>query len=238
MAKRYLSLPIRSGNYKISEGWVYSKKENEIHGKINHFAIDFTLPRGDKVFAAASGWAIASYYRFLIVDSETKKLLIFKDRPLGFGLGFFVQIYHTEVDRYTQYGHLENVSPRIPFARPRRMRDGRLIPIGHKVSPDRYPAYRKTIWVEKGEVIGFIGDSGLTWGYDDYPQRPDPLKFPSWDETHLHFEEFARDKTGRKIGQRDPYDVRKTYQFYSWPGHMRTLGPNLLWEKVEQGLPK
>ena len=69
-------------------------------------------------------------------------------------------------------------------------------------------------WIKKGDLIGYAGDSGLTWGYKDYPKRPDIKKYPSWDEVHLHFQEFARDKNGNKIEPRDPFNIYNTYQKY------------------------
>lgn len=230
--KPYLSLPIATPiatqDYQITEGWLYSEEESAIHGVKKHRGVDYTVPRGTPVLAAASGWTMASYTRTHLIDPQTQKPRIYKGKPVGYSYGNFVQIYHPQVDRYTQYGHLDSINPKIPFTKPRLLKDGRLWPYGHKIDPQKYPEYKRAVWIERGEVIGYVGDTGLSWGYQDYPTRPDPDKFPSWDEPHLHFEEFSRDKQKRKI-QKDPYDLYQQASEYPYPGNNKSFGPNHLW---------
>lgn len=227
MAKRYLSFPVK-GKYRITEGWNYSKQEKKIHGLTFHGGVDFAQPRNSPVYAAASGWAIASYSSNPFYDEKTGKPRRYRGKIIGMGLGNFVQIYHPDVRRFTQYGHLGKIIERIPFAKPRKLADGRLIPVGHKIRPADISKYRKAVWVERGEVIGYIGDSGLTLGYQDYPERPNPKKYPSWDETHLHFEEFVRNSRGPKQ-RRDPYDIYASSECYPWPGNKKAAGKEQLW---------
>lgn len=227
MTGKYLSLPIR-GNYKITEGWFYSEQEKKIHGLSFHGGVDFAQSRGSKVLAAADGWAIASYSSNPFYDERTGELRRHRGKIVGMSLGNFVQIYHPNVKRFTQYGHLQQISEKIPFAKPRLLDDGRLIPIGHKLKPGDYRKYSKAVWVKRGEVIGHVGDSGLTWGYKDYPERPDPKMHPSWDETHLHFEEFIRNAHGAKR-RRDPFDVYGSFIDYPWPGHKGRVGDDQIW---------
>lgn len=229
MSKRYLSLPVR-GKYKITEGWLYSEQEKKIHGLEFHGGVDFAQPRNSPVYAAASGWAIASYSSNPFHDQKTGKSRRYRGKIVGMGLGNFVQIYHPDAKRFTQYGHLGKVTENIPFTKPRKLKDGRLIPVGHKVKPRDLKSYLKAVWVKRGEVIGYVGDSGLTLGYKDYPERPNPKKYPSWDETHLHFEEFVRNSRGLKQ-RHDPFDVYSSYEKYSWPGHKKFVGKNQLWIK-------
>jgi hypothetical protein len=224
MSMRYLSCPVR-GKHCITEGWDYSEQENKIHGLSFHGGIDFSQPRNSPVYAAASGWAIASYSSNPFFDVKTGKPRRYRGKVVGMGLGNFVQIYHPVAKRCTQYGHLGKVADGIPFAKPRKLDDGRLIPVGHKIKPADFKRYPKAFWVKRGEIIGYIGDSGLTLGYKDYPARPDPNKYPSWDETHLHFEEFIRNSRGLKQ-RRDPFDIYATSDKYPWSGHKRYSGKN------------
>lgn len=237
MSKQYLSLPVKRRDYQITEGWIYTNEEREIHGYAEHGAVDFALPRGSEVLAAAAGYAIASYSRYLTLNEKYRKQMLYKGKPIGFDLGYFVQIYHPESGRYTEYGHLEKIAGKIPFSIPRQMKDGRFIPFGHKINPSKYSTYKNAVWVERGDVIGFIGDSGLSWGYEDYPVRPDPNEFPSWDKTHLHFEEFSRNKYRRRV-RRDPYDIYKDYTYYPQPSHLEPFGKKHIWLHVVGGLPK
>ncbi|MDD2785336.1 MAG: M23 family metallopeptidase [Patescibacteria group bacterium] len=229
MDNKYLALPVR-GKYRITEGWLYSDQEKKIHGLDFHGGVDFAQPRNSPVFAAADGWAIASYSLNPFFDEKTGKLRRFRGKIVGMGLGNFVQIYHPQTKRFTQYGHLEKISEKIPFAKPRKLKDGRLIPMGHKINPRDLKNYPKAIWVRCGEVIGYVGDSGLTWEYNDYPNRPDHKKHPSWDETHVHFEEFVRNSRGAKQ-RRDPFAIYDTNEKYPWPGHKGRKGDDGLWIK-------
>ena len=223
--KRYLKIPVR-GKYRITEGWRYSKHESGIHGTLIHGAVDFSQKRGSPVYAAAAGWAISSYHGDYAVD-EKDRIKKYKGKPVGFSLGYFVQIYHPSVKRFTQYGHLGSIAEKIPFAKPRKLK-GWLCPVGHKIPGPKLSKYKKAVWVKQGEHIGNIGDSGLTWGYTDYPKRPDPKKFPSWDETHTHFTEFVRLANGTKKA-RDPFDLYENYTHYPDSYRKKPKGKNHLW---------
>lgn len=174
----------------------------------------------------AGGWAISSYHNRPVKEKDGS-IRIYKEKPISMGLGYFIQIYHPENKRYTQYGHLEKIVKKIPFATPRKRKDS-FYPYGYKIRPGDIKNSKYYVWVNQGELIGYVGDSGLCWGYKDYPQRPDSKKYPSWDEIHLHFEEFSRDKKGKKIQQRDPFNLYKTYQHY--PKNIQEISKNTLWK--------
>lgn len=189
----YLTLPFEKQSYKITEGWFYSQEEYEIHGLRGHAGIDFELPLGAPVLAAASGFALASYQ---IRDLGKLKM----------GLGNFVSIYHPEVKRYTVYGHLDKIEEKI-----------------QKVEVNELLDESRFVWVERGEKIGTVGQSGFE---------------PIWDEVHLHFEEIARntetqdlEKRGTRAAPRDPYDIYWTAEKYDH------LGEKQLWI-LESGKPK
>lgn len=236
--KRYLTLPFAKQSYRITEGWFYSREENSLHHAWGHAGVDFELPKGTNVLAAAYGWAMSSYHRRVLTNKDGKPLQ-YKGKSVEMGLGYFVQIYHPETKRYTLYAHLEKVDPKIPYSPARRLKSGNITPSNIKVSPDSMPKHFRFVWVERGEKIGEVGDSGLCWGYDDFPSRPDSQQFPSWDEFHLHFEEVARDEKGTKRAPRDPYDIywlAEKYPSSNLPQNLKNLGPRSLW-KLRNGWP-
>ena len=205
--KPYLALPFAKRDFQITEGWFYSKEENEIHGLWGHAGIDFGLPLGTEALAAAAGWAMAGYH---IRDLGRQYL----GKPMKMGLGNFVSIYHPEAIRYTVYGHLGRVADKLKLTSLDNL----------KVTPEEMSRQGDFVWVERGEAVGTVGDSGFE---------------PKWDEPHLHFEEIARDlqnedlaKRGSKAAPRDPYDIYWTADKY--PGEM---GPKQLWD-LDGGRPK
>lgn len=203
--KQFLTLPFSKKIYKITEGWHYSNDEKAIHGFSGHGAIDFALPRNTPVLAATDGWAIASYSWRLL--KKEGRVLLYNGKPVGFGLGYFVQIYNPQAKLYTAYGHLREISPVIKFHAPRKLGNC-LWPVGHKIDSENLSQYKLATRVKRGQVIGYVGDSGLTWGYEDYPVRPDYEKFPSWDEVHLHFEVFIRVGSKKIKKYFDPYGIK------------------------------
>lgn len=237
--RSFLTLPFGKQKYQVTEGWKYAEAEQAIHGMGGHGGVDFALPRGTKVFAVLDGWAVASYFFYPVKNHEGRPLL-YKEKKVGMGLGYFVQIYHPEADLYTSYGHLESSVPSIKFRKPRKV--GKIYwPVGHKIDPQKLKDYPWATFVKKGEVIGFVGDSGLTWGYQDYPVRPDPKEYPSWDETHMHFEVFTRLGSKKKKKYLDPYGIKgeaKDYpDSYRKGLEMGIKGP-VLWILDKDGLPK
>lgn len=234
----FLYMPFKRQTYKVTEGWRYSQAEQKITGLVGHGGIDFKLPRGTGVLAAAPGWAISSYFGYFL--KKEGKPVFYKNKPLGFGLGYFVQIYHPETKLYSAYGHLEKIAEVIRFHQPRRIR-ANVWPVGHKILPENLPKYKWATWVERGQVIGFVGDSGLAWGYEDFPQRPDPRKFPSWDEVHLHFEVFKRVGNRKKKQYFDPFGIKgegKDYPDFFRKGKQLGVKSPVLWILDEKGLPK
>ena len=119
--KPYLKLPLLE-NFEVTEGYIYSQNERKIHSEYFHKAIDYSTNLGEPVYASASGYAIASYHRYTIQNWD-KTIKLFEDKPLGNGLGLFVQIYHPEKictvkdGRITQYGHLSKISNAINIKR-------------------------------------------------------------------------------------------------------------------------
>ncbi|HSH31871.1 MAG TPA: M23 family metallopeptidase [Candidatus Saccharimonadales bacterium] len=228
----------------MTEGWVYSAEESSIHGMTQHQAVDFGLPVGTPVLAAASGWAVASYHGVFLYDKGTgasQRKRLYKSEPLTAGLGLFVQIYHPEANTFCQYGHLSKVESRIPFNSPVE-ENGEWIPGGHTIPVDEYQA--KGCWVNQGDKIGEVGVTGLTVGRPDYPDCLNAVRYESWDEPHLHLYTFKRTKGQTRSQKFDPYNIYRDYRCY--PDSVRSSdlwserrsSTLTLWMLDGQGLPR
>ena len=117
--KPFLRLPFAKQKYHITEGYYYSDQEKAIHGFENHGGIDFALKRGTPVFAAADGMAIFSYFSYPL--NRDNKPILYKNKQVWYGLGYFVQIYHPKQKLYSSYGHLESIAQEIKFHNPRKL---------------------------------------------------------------------------------------------------------------------
>lgn len=213
--RAFLSIPFAEADrdkLAITEGWKYSAAEKAIHGYATHYGVDFAAARGTPVYAAAAGYAISSVQIGYGRDYQGKRI--------GFALGRFVQIYHPYNKTYTSYSHLDSVAPGIPYVAPKKGQDaaGRTTYDPTVVYQPVQDMLRQAKFVQKGQLIGTVGDSGLSWGYEEGLKRPDPATHPSWDETHLHFEVYTRGKGGSKRDRYDPFGVygeEKAYQAWT-----------------------
>lgn len=217
----FLKLPFATDvQAQVVEGWLYSKEEQQIHGRKIHHGIDFSAPRGTPVYAAADGLAIASF--------DTEEDGKWQDKRIGFGYGRFVQVWNPTSQLFIIYSHLETVSPDIYYEEPTHTELG-WKPLLPKSGQEM--AEHQNTTIKKGELIGYVGDSGLTWGYTETPtNRPDPRQFPSWDETHLHFEVFRYKTSGEKESF-DPYGLYAAFTQYA----VSRSSENSLWESGESG---
>jgi hypothetical protein len=83
-------------------------------------------------------------------------------------------------------------------------------------------------------VVGFVGDSGCYWGYQEKPgYRPDPQKFPSLDGPNLHFMVFDRDAEGKMDRWFDPFGIYGKAVEYQNP----KLQENCYWLTSKEGRP-
>ncbi|QQG43982.1 MAG: hypothetical protein HYW86_03920 [Candidatus Roizmanbacteria bacterium] len=247
-ATPYLTLPFRKADlqrpYEISEGWVYSADEIKIHqGNPIHLGVDFALPYGTPVVAPADGYAMSSYQSFRIKDSWNN-IRTYQGKQLNVGFGYFVSIYNPEADRFVDLTHLSDVDPQIPFSPPFKTEDG-WAPTNHNEDPEKFMKNPYVAFIKKGTVIGKVGYSGLTWGYEEYKEgakRPvvlDNNTNKSWDEPHIHFAEFFRDPKTHEINYlRDPYDIYDVFTSYPTLNRKTTVGPNPLFFLNNEGLPK
>lgn len=234
----FLSVPLEKGfSFHITQGWEYGDDERVIHPDIKtHFAVDFAAERGTPVYAAADGFAIASYHLAYIGEWQGKRI--------GFGLGKFVQIWHPNAGVFTAYCHLENIADTLTdyFIAPEERQSEQGI-IWYPVIVNRplaeiIPLSKE---VKKGELIGYIGDTGLSWDYDETPDlRPDPLLNPTWDPagTHLHFEVYDRGEDGNKKNRYDPFDLYVEAERYQNADGTLNSGQTPLWMLDESERPR
>lgn len=245
-ADPYLTLPFREadleGQYDITEGWRYSQEEHAIHGFVNHYAIDIAVPFGTQVVAPADGYAMSTYQTFWIKNDDGTTRT-YQGKPLRFGLGNFVQLYVPSVNRFVQLGHLSDVDPAIPFSLP--IADGEdWTPTNHTLKIIELQNHPMVVKVKKGQFLGKVGYSGLAFGYEDYeagatrPVQIDPKTQKSWDEPHVHLEDFYRDQsTGLKIANRDPFGIYSTRIDYPTPTRKGIRGRNPLFSMGNNSLP-
>jgi hypothetical protein len=231
--------------YNISEGTIYSPQEQRIHGKVFHAAVDYDVPYGSPVVAPTAGYVVSSYESFWLTKAGRK--VTWKGMPIAMGLGYVVQLYDPNTNRFLQFGHLSTVDASIPFSIPEKDEDGDwhptnlAIPIGQIMSEGNQ--YNR--FVQRGQPIGLVGWSGLRWGYDEYrdgDERPTPFDHhthSSYDEPHLHVEEFFRNQTdGSKTPRRDIYDIYLRGDDYPTPTRKRLMGPEPLFYLGHDELPK
>lgn len=209
--KPFLALPFKKGTpLKITEGWFYSDEERKIHRHKFHRGIDFATDRGTPVYAPADGWAISSFHY--------QKRLSYQRKLIGLSLGNFVQIWHSDQKYFTQYAHLESYEKSIPYFEP--VKDGDV----WYPSIVNYPIeslLKDAKFVKKGTLIGYVGDSGLSADFNEAPDhKTNRMKYPAWDETHLHFEIYQRTSTGRKKNQIDPFGIYGKFDQYSITGEL------------------
>lgn len=266
--KAYLTLPFKSTDipsvngipmWDITEGWIYSPKEQELYNRLVHGGIDFALPYGTPIVAPCDGWVMSSYH-LTIVRNPDRSIKYHEGKPVGYGLGYFLQFYLEDNDqilqsdrilksnRILQLGHLSNIHPDIPFSPPKLVNENEWNPRNHNLLRHELvnlindkSVIKK---VSEGELVGWLGHSGMTWGYDEYQEgeaRPieiDPVSCPSHDENHVHMEDSERDIDRNKGGQRDLVDAYGTAEDCPTPTRRGNMGPKPLFKiDLRTGLP-
>ncbi len=249
----------KSELYDISQGWIYSQQELDIHdGNPIHGGVDIHVPYGSQVISPVDGFAMSSYqtqwvregadYQEAAKDNEEYKKPIrkYQGKEIRLGLGYFVYIYVPSVNRFLELAHLSDIDSSIPFSPPtHNPKTDSWDPENYKTSIDDMPKSPNWVAVKKGDPLGKVGYSGLTWGYDEYVEgtkRPvilDPGKFKSWDIAHLHLEEFYfNQQTKQKGWQRDPYAIYDTYDHYPTETRKGLMGKDPLWILDKDNLPQ
>lgn len=221
--------------YEISEGWFYSEDVTRLL-PFKHAAVDYELPMGFPVAAPCSGYAMSSYYSYptRYLDGSVRNN----------GVGYFVQIYNPQMDRFVQVAHLWDVAYKIPFNTPIKQ-DGRWKPtkLVQTRSSIMSSSNQSYVYVEAGETIGKVGYSGLC-STDDYREgyeRPmviDPSEVTSWSKPHIHMDEYQRNlATLRKDWRRDPYNIYAWRDSYPTHTNGKHLGNEHLFLTDRNNLP-
>lgn len=190
----------------ISQGWLYNLGEIAHHPLVRtHNGVDIPEPWGTPVYAMARGVAVVSYHTHDIEDAQGRKI--------GFGLGLFVAMWHEGPQLYSLYAHLSGVNDKLPYIAPEedakgdwQPRKALYVPVATFVKNAR--------WVNRGDLIGYIGYTGLRDGYPETPANPptvDPKVNMTWDPAgpHVHVAVFTRTPDG---GSKDEqYDLYGMY---------------------------
>lgn len=245
--------------YAVEEGWRYSRAEEKIHGITNHRGSDFKVPYGTPIYAPCDGFAMASYHTYRLREGRNHALRYHQGKVIWFGLGYFVQLYAGEQNRFLQFAHLSDIAPSIPFTTPlpEEKWKGDWTPRFHNIPTTEIPHHSAYVQVKRGDLLGKVGVSGLRSGnkpYNEYEERTtrpiiideQTAKAGSHDGVHLHLEEFLRRQVleqptqtlGEKTAWRDPYDLYLSFKNYPDPQHPnRKMGPEPLWVLGADGLP-
>lgn len=196
---------------------MYSTIEKEFHGHEIHGGVDFELPFGTPLLAATDGWAIASYgfsWVYEKQDDKTEQLRLVRGDKVSGSIGLFVQLYNPELNIYVQYGHLSTVGNDIPYKEPQFIPEREeYIPQGYRVMPEVYtqPGYAK--WVKAGDIVGYVGVSGIALGKADSPDQVEN-KREIWDDTHAHIQVFVRAEDQQSAQSIDTYGIYGTADMY------------------------
>lgn len=254
----YLTLPFKKGVlYDIYQGWMYSQKELDIHNSNPiHAGVDINVPFGTQVVSPVDGFAMSSYqtqwvregenYKNAAKEEDRKPIRKYQGKEIRLGIGYFVNIYVPAVNRFLELAHLSDIDPLIPFSPPTYNPEAdSWDPENYKISIEDMSQSPYWVAVKKGDILGKVGYSGLTWGYDEYiegAKRPivlDPNKFKSWDIPHVHLEEFyINQKTKQKGWQRDPYALYDTFDHYPTETRKGVMGKDPLWILDKDNLPQ
>jgi hypothetical protein len=232
MPAPFLKLPFRERDARLSlydtQGWLTSPDELAIDDEVNgdwHAANDLELVTtpdygyGLPIVAAASGRAYFSYQ--YISGSWTDSAG--KTHQVGWGAGLFVEVRHAKDEPgnagwVTQYVHLSRIAPGIPYLPPTAVPDP-----NDSAHPDWRPTGilqdDDTLWnagvpVRQGQVIGYMGDTGIGLDWKDNfdvttgkvtPRNRVVLK--PWDPPQLHFQLYQGRVNGTKQNIVDPFGL-------------------------------
>lgn len=230
--------------YEISEGWNYTWWEQQIHGLVSHWSVDYAVPYGTPVYAPVNGYIHASYLNTTLGMPGRRRL--YQGQPVNYGLGYRAQIIYPDPSdplnpnkiTFIQLAHLSRFSSKLaatiewlPYVYS-AWEDAVKINNYSLSTTDLEPVLRweehsGIIPIKRWELIGYVGTSGLEqWeeivsGYTPtmYPDNP----YHSRDEPHVHIQIYRRRAWGGRNAASitDPYNLRWSAE--SYPTHSNWL---------------
>jgi len=209
-------------NFEITEGWLYSKQEVELHGTKEHKALDFAVPIGTPVLATDDGIAVATFGEYT-VPNEDGTHRTWKNLPIYYGFGLVVQILHKN-GWFSYYGHLHKLIPEFETAgayyEPIRQDNGDLYTNNLYKPLQEYGKSIQAINVKKGQIIGYSGITGMGWGVKTYDNWVMGKKYAVCDEEHVHFQVSKLKDTDEiyKVDSIDSLGIYDTYENYPKSG--------------------
>ncbi|MDO8573240.1 MAG: M23 family metallopeptidase, partial [Candidatus Daviesbacteria bacterium] len=137
-----------------------------------HTAVDFHAPYGTPVYAPADGYAMSSYHNLFIQD-RNKKIITYKGKEIKYGLGLFVRMYIPLTHRFLDLAHLSEIDNAIPFSETEFDEEEKIWkPTNEKIAINEIPSNPQWVSITKGQFLGRVGTSGLSWGYEDFTDKP------------------------------------------------------------------
>jgi hypothetical protein len=248
MPQPFLKLPFRQrdglASTYDSQGWLTSPDELSIDDEVNgdlHGANDLELVRqsdygyGLPILAAASGRA---YFSYQYISGTWTDPATGITHQVGWGAGLVVEIRHAKDAPgnrgwVTQYIHLSKVAPTIPYVGATSVADPN-DPAHPDWSPSGILQDDDTLWnlgvpVTQGQVIGYMGDTGIGLDWKDNfdpttgqvtPRNRAVLK--PWDPPQLHFQLYQGRVNGAKQNIVDPFGSYAQV----CPGEWKPTSPN------------
>lgn len=172
----------------ITEGWIYGTEETKIYGGYDeHHAVDFAVPTGTPVLAAADGWALASFEE-VPIRYPGPQARTWQGQPVFWGFGLFVMILHKN-GLVTYYAHLHRLADRVQAAylAPQVLSPDDVVPPHTVFTKDDFCKNYPAVSVCTGDVIGYSGITGMGMGRRTYDNWLAGKPYAVNDEEHVHF---------------------------------------------------
>ncbi|GEM_PF-5923451 len=216
----------------ITEGWIYGPHETEVYGGYNeHHAVDFAVPTGTPVLAAADGLALASFeevpIRYPGLQART-----WRGQPIFWGLGLFVVILHKK-GLVTCYAHLHQLSDRLQAAYilPHdRSSDEVVAPFAALNARDFRHTYHAAK-IKAGDIIGYSGITGMGKGVRTYDDWLAGKPYAVNDEEHVHFAVSTLPAVTASTQYIDPFGIHGLAEAYPSYDENWSVLPHSLWRR-------